>query len=71
MSRSVSIVDVSLYGGVGAAMQRAFLPAMGSPSIPSGTAFQAVCTRDKRLYIARRVYGWPHAGVPAQRSDQG
>jgi hypothetical protein len=35
-------------------MQRAFLPDMGSPTMPSGTAFQPGCLYDTRLYIARR-----------------
>jgi hypothetical protein len=45
--------EVSLYVEGSAAMQRSFLPDISAPTLPSGTAFQPGCTRDKRLYIAR------------------
>jgi hypothetical protein len=43
------MVEMSLYVEVGAAMKRSFLREIGSPTMPSGTAFQPVCTRDKLL----------------------
>src|SRR5882672_7816914 len=50
------MVEVSLYIEADAAMKRSFLPEIGSPTMPSDTAFQPVCTSYKLLEIERWVF---------------